>query len=105
MQYLRESAERLGSKRSEMKRKYLDVVDEVEILKKDLDTVSRDLERLANGQSAELHATFSKFGKTANLQLHDAPTESDESEPPPRNPHGLKLFKVPSIRQVTPSYF
>jgi hypothetical protein len=88
-----------------MKRKYLDVVDEVEILKNDLDNVSRDLERLANGQSAELHATFNKFGKTANLQLHDAPMESDESEPQERNPHGLKLFKVPVIRQVISPYF
>lgn len=82
-----------------MRRKYLDVVDEVEILKNDLDTVSKDLERFANGQNAELHATFNKFGKTANLQLHDAPTDDGESERE-KNPNGLKLFKVPVIRQV-----
>ena len=101
MAYLRESAETLGSKRSQMKQRYADVVDEVEILKADLDVVSRDLERLARGQDAELHATFTKFGKTANLQLHDAPTEEEgEGGPPRKPPSGLKLFKIPSIRQV-----
>jgi hypothetical protein len=91
----------LGSKRSELKRKYLDVVDEVEILKNDLDTVSRDLDRLSRGQNVELHATFGKFGKTANLQLHDAPMEDGSEAPPPKNT-GLKLFKVPTVRQVYP---
>lgn len=84
-----------------MKRKYLDVVDEVEILKADLDAVSRDLERLANGQTAELHATFNKFGKTANLQLHDAPTNDGQGERPEERSTGLKFFKVPVIRQVS----
>ena len=85
-----------------MKQKYQDVVDEVEILKNDLDAVSRDLERLSKGQDVELHATFNKFGKTANLQLHDAPTE-DGGEEPPKNT-GLKLFKVPNVRQVRVLY-
>lgn len=96
---MRQSAETLESQRSELKRKYLDVVDEVEILKNDLDTVSRDLDRISRGQNVELHATFNKFGRTANLQLHDAPTEDGESENPIEDT-GLKFFKVPNIRQV-----
>jgi hypothetical protein len=71
----------------------------VEILKTDLDTVLKDLERLSKGQDVELHATFNKFGKTANLKLHDAPTEDGGDEEPPKNT-GLKFFKVPNIRQV-----
>jgi hypothetical protein len=98
---LRQSAETLASKRSELKLKYLDVVDEVEILKNDLDAVSKDLDRLSRGQGVELHATFDKFGKTANLQLHDAPTEDGESEKT-IDDTGLKFFKVPNIRQVFP---
>jgi hypothetical protein len=43
--------------------KYLDVVDEVELLKSDLDAVSRDLDRLSKGNNVELHATFDKFGE------------------------------------------
>jgi len=91
----------LGSKRSEMRRKYLDVVDEVEVLKSDFDAVSRDLEQLSKGQDLELHATFNKFGKTANLQVHDAPTECDDEDE--KRYTGLKLFKVPSVRQVHPA--
>jgi hypothetical protein len=75
----------------------------VEILKTDLDAVSRDLDRLSRGQNVELHATFDKFGKTANLQVHDGPTEDGESEKPIEDT-GLKLFKVPNVRQVYPSY-
>jgi hypothetical protein len=91
----------LGSKRSKLKQRYPDIIDEVEILKGDLDVVSRDLERLARGQDAELHATFTKFGRSANLQLHDAPTEEEsESGPPRKPPAGLKLFKIPAVRQV-----
>jgi hypothetical protein len=81
-----------------LRRKYLDVVDEVEILKSDFDAVSKDLENLSKGQDVELHATFNKFGKTANLQVHDAPL-GDGSEPEKANT-GLKLFKTPSVRQV-----
>jgi hypothetical protein len=81
-----------------MRRKYLDVVDEVEVLKSDFDAVSRDLEQLSKGQDVELHATFNKFGRTANLQVHDAPTECDDEEE--KRYTGLKLFKVPSVRQV-----
>lgn len=47
----------------------------------------------------ELHATFDKFGKTANLQVHDAPTEGEEDGRKKRYT-GLKLFKVPTVRQV-----
>jgi len=86
-----------------LRQKYQDIVDEVEILKNDLDTVSRDLERLSKRQDVELHATFNKFGKTANLKLHDAPTEDGGEEEPPKNT-GLKLFKVPSVRQVRVLY-
>ena len=75
-------------------------MDEVEVLKNDLDAVSRDLDRLSKGQNVELHATFDKFGKTANLQVHDAPL-SDEQEQKKRYT-GLKLFQVPKVRQVTP---
>lgn len=92
--------ESLGSKRSELRSKYLDVVDEVEILKQDLDTISRDLDRLSKGQNVELHATFDKFGKTANLQVHDAP--NDEEEERKKRNTGLKIFKPPSVRQVPP---
>jgi hypothetical protein len=81
-----------------MRRKYLDVVDEVEVLKSDFDAVSRDLEQLSKGQDLELHATFNKFGKMANLQVHDAPTECDDEDE--KRYTGLKLFKVPSVRQV-----
>lgn len=81
-----------------MRKKYLDVVDEVEVLKSDFDAVSRDLEQLSKGQDVELHATFNKFGKTANLQVHDAPVEGEEDE---KRYTGLKLFKVPSVRQVS----
>ena len=82
-----------------MRSKYLDVVDEVEVLRNDLDAVSRDLDRLSKGQNVELHATFDKFGKTANLQVHDAPTESEDDGRKKRYT-GLKLFKVPTVRQV-----
>jgi len=82
-----------------LRRKYLDVVDEVEILKSDLDNVTRDLDRLSRGQGAELHATVTKFGKTANLQLHDAPI-GDGDDRPPDDITGLKLFRVPNVRQV-----
>ena len=92
-------ADSLGSRRSELKSKYLDVVDEVELLKSDLDAVSNDLDRLSRGQNVELHATFDKFGKTANLQVHDGPQENGEGEEPKRNT-GLKLFKPPTVRQV-----
>jgi hypothetical protein len=61
--------------------------------------VSRDLDRLSKGQNVELHATFDKFGKTANLQVHDAPTD-EENEEKKRNT-GLKLFRVPNVRQVS----
>jgi hypothetical protein len=70
------------------------------MLKNDLDAVSKDLDRLSKGgQSLELHATFDKFGKTANLQVHDAPTDNGEGDKP-NDTNGLKLFKVPAIRQV-----
>ena len=69
------------------------------MLKTDLDAVSKDLERLSKGQDVELHATFNKFGKTANLKLHDAPTEDGGEKEPPKNT-GLKFFKVPNVRQV-----
>jgi hypothetical protein len=84
-----------------MRQKYLDVVDEVEFLKDDLDAVSRDLDRLANGGAVELHATVDKFGKAANLKLHDAPLEEGEEKPPPKYT-GLKLFQKPTVRQVRP---
>jgi hypothetical protein len=87
-----------------LKTKYLDVVDEVENLKNDLDAVSRDLDQIAKGKDVELHATFNKFGKTANLQLHDAPTEDGGSEPPNQNT-GLKFFRIPTVRQVCPLPF
>jgi hypothetical protein len=80
-------------------RKYEDVVDEVEVLKADLDAVSKDLERLSKGVGVELHATFDKFGKTENLQVHDLPSEDGDEEPPDQNV-GLKLFRVPNVRQV-----
>jgi hypothetical protein len=82
-----------------LKTKYLDVVDEVENLKNDLDAVSRDLDQISKGHDVELHATFNKFGRTGNLQLHDAPTEGGGSEPPDPNT-GLKFFRVPNVRQV-----
>jgi hypothetical protein len=83
-----------------MRQKYLEVVDEVELLKEDLDAVSRDLDHLSNGKGAEIHATIDKFGKTANLKLHDAPlTEGDEPEQPPQYT-GLKFFRKPTVRQV-----
>lgn len=83
-----------------MRQKYLEVVDEVELLKEDLDAVSRDLDHLSNGKGAEIHATIDRFGKTANLKLHDAPlTEGDEPEQPPKYT-GLKFFRKPTVRQV-----
>ena len=88
-----------------MRQKYLDVVDEVEVLKDDLDAVSRDLDRLASGRGVELHATVDKFGKTANLKLHDAPLGEGEEEPPPPKYTGLKLFKKPNVRQVFNTLF
>jgi hypothetical protein len=91
----------LGDKRSKLKIKYLDVVDEVENLKHHLDAVSRDLEQIAKGSDVELHATFNKFGKTANLQLHDAPTDDGQSEEATAST-GLKLFRIPTVRQVCP---
>jgi len=87
-----------------MRQKYLDVVDEVELLKDDLDAVSRDLDRLASGRGIELHATIDKFGKSANLQLHDAPSGEGEEQPPPKNT-GLKLFQKPTVRQVRSKLF
>jgi len=67
------------------------------MLKEDFDAVAKDLDRLSRGQGVELHATFDKFGRTANLQVHDAPNEDEEGE---RGRHtGLKFFKVPNIRQ------
>jgi hypothetical protein len=55
---------------------------------------------LSNGKGAEIHATIDKFGKTANLKLHDAPlTEGDEPEPPSKYT-GLKFFRKPTVRQV-----
>ena len=69
------------------------------MLKNDLDAVSNDLDRLSRGQDVELHATFDKFGKTANLQVHDAPTDDGDGEKPDKNT-GLKLFKPPTVRQV-----
>jgi hypothetical protein len=83
-----------------LRSKYLDVVDEVEILKHDLDAVSKDLDRLSKGNNVELHATFDKFGKTANLQLHDAPLAEDEREEDAPGNSGLKLWKTPTVRQV-----
>jgi hypothetical protein len=86
-----------------MRQRYLDVVDEVELLKEDLDAVSRDLDHLSNGKGAEIHATIDRFGKTANLMLHDAPlTGVDELEEPPTYT-GLKFFRKPTVRQVPPS--
>jgi len=76
------------------------VVDEVEILKNDLDAVSKDLDRLSKGNNVELHATFDKFGKTANLQLHDAPLSEEEGEEDPPGSTGLKFWKTPTVRQV-----
>ena len=70
----------------------------MEILKSDFDAVSQDLENLSKGQDVELHATFNKFGKTANLQVHDAPTGNEGAEEKANT--GLKLFKTPSVRQV-----
>jgi hypothetical protein len=85
-----------------MRQKYLEVVDEVELLKEDLDAVSRDLDHLSNGKGAEIHATIDRFGKTANLKLHDAPlAEGDEPEQPPKYT-GLKFFGKPTVRQVPP---
>ena len=83
-----------------MKSKYLDVVDEVEVLKNDLDAVSKDLDRLSKGNNVELHATFDKFGKTANLQLHDAPLADEGEEEPAPGSTGLKFWKTPIVRQV-----
>jgi hypothetical protein len=82
-----------------LKNKYLDVVDEVELLKNDLDAVSKDLDRLSRGNNVELHATFDKFGKTANLQLLDGPSGDDDPNEKKRYT-GLKLFKIPNVRQV-----
>ena len=82
-----------------MRSKYLHVVDEVEVLKSDFDAVSRDLDQLSKGQDVELHATFNKFGRTANLQVHDAPIGGDGEEE--KQYTGLKLFKIPSVRQVS----
>ena len=66
------------------------------MLKEDFDAVARDLDRLSKGKGVELHATFDKFGRTANLQVHDAPEEGNEEQ----GWHtGLKLFRVPNIRQ------
>jgi alanyl-tRNA synthetase len=101
LRYLRECQETLDSRRSELKRNYLDVVDEVENLKSDLDAVSKDLDRLSRGQGVELHATIDKFGKTTNLQVHDAPTEDGENENNDPNT-GLKLVRLPNVRQVSP---
>ena len=103
MEYLRQSAETLGHRRSDLRNKYLDVVDEVELLKNDLDAVSQDLDRLSRGNNVELHATFDKFGKTANLQVHDAPLEGEDPNGKKRNT-GMKLFKVPNVRQVFPFF-
>lgn len=69
------------------------------MLKSDLDAVSNDLDRLSRGQNVELHATFDKFGKIANLQVHDAPTDNGDGKKPDKNT-GLKLFKPPTVRQV-----
>lgn len=76
------------------------MVDEVEVLKNDLDAVSKDLDRLSKGNNVELHATFDKFGKTANLQLHDAPLRDEEGEETPPGTTGLKFWKTPTVRQV-----
>lgn len=76
------------------------MVDEVEVLKNDLDAVSKDLDRLSKGNNVELHATFDKFGKTANLQLHDAPLGGEEGEENPPGNTGLKFWKTPTVRQV-----
>ena len=86
-----------------MRQKYLDVVDEVELLKEDLDAVSRDLDKLSSGGGAELHATIDKFGKTANLKLHDAPLAEGNAPEPPSKYTGLKFFRKPTVRQV-PSF-
>lgn len=87
-----------------MKNKYLDVVDEVEVLKNDLDAVSKDLDRLSKGNNVELHATFDKFGKTANLHLHDAPLAEEGEEEPAPGSTGLKFWKTPIVRQVINFY-
>jgi hypothetical protein len=87
-----------------LRSKYLDVVDEVEILKNDLDAVSKDLDRLSKGNNVELHATFDKFGKTANLKMHDAPLTEDGEEEKAPGTTGLKFWKTPTVRQVCRIY-
>ena len=74
------------------------------MLKNDLDAVSKDLDRLSKGNNVELHATFDKFGKTANLQLHDAPPLDGDGEGEKPKNTGLKFWKTPTVRQAIDPY-